>query len=108
MDQTEDGRPGAGGAGTPAQQAGETCSQSTQRPDSLAGWHAQCEWEGAHQYAEGWAAGYAAGWQAVADEVARATGVRPYSAKAVIAWLCRSTDLGVAERELFSQLGRAA
>lgn len=83
--------------------------------------HEQVEWEGQWQYAAGWADGYAAGWQAVADEVARAVGVRPYTAKAVIQWLCRSidldqrkpepysssangTELGVAERELFGRL----
>ena len=80
----EKARPVAGGAGI--QQVGETT------PSVPRGWHEQAEWEGEWQYAAGWAAGYAAGWQAVADEVARATGVKPYTAKAVIAWLCRSID----------------
>ncbi|MEV0431251.1 hypothetical protein [Micromonospora sp. NPDC050495] len=123
MQPTENGRPEAGAIGAPAQQAGETCSQSTRASDIPAAWHEQADWENAHQYAEGWAAGYAAGWQAVADEVVRATGVRPYTAKAVIQWLCRSIDLdkrqrtpeayassengmdlGMAEREMFGRL----
>lgn len=85
MTQTQS-RPAQGGADT---MAGENHNQSTQLPVA---WHEQADWENAHQYAEGWAAGYAAGWQAVADEVRRATGVRPYTSKAVIQWLCRSID----------------
>ena len=62
-------------------------------------WHRQTEWEADAAYAQGYAAGYAAAERDLADEIARAYGVKPYSAKAVIRWLIRSFDL--AEREPF-------
>lgn len=84
------------------------------------GWHLQTEWEAEHAYAEGYAAGFAAAEKALADEITRAVGVKPYDRRDVIRWLIRTTgqarrpepysspangtDLGVAEREMFGRL----
>jgi hypothetical protein len=53
------------------------------------GWHEQADYESGVAYAQGYTDGYAAAEQAIAAEVAAAVGVKPYSAKAVIAWLVR-------------------
>ncbi|MBQ0902677.1 hypothetical protein [Micromonospora sp. U21] len=99
------------------QQVGET---TLSLPPAL---HEQAEWEAAHQYAEGWAAGYAAAERAIAEEITRAIGIKPYDRRDVIRWLIRTigqpatrrpepystpangTELGVAARDV---LGRWA
>lgn len=107
------GRPG--GSGAAVEQVGET---SLTLPPAL---HEQVEWEGQWQYAQGYADGYAAAERAIAEEITRAVGVRPYDRRDVLRWLIRNigdarrpepysspengTDLGLVERDV---LGRAA
>lgn len=113
--------PGAGQAsGGSSEVMSATSSDATRFP--LA-WHDQADWEGQHQYGEGYRDGYAAGWaaaeQAIADEITRAVGVQPYGRRDVIRGLiagigripepyssrANGTGLGVAERDA---IGRAA
>ncbi|MFG3300992.1 hypothetical protein [Micromonospora chersina] len=113
MTQTQS-RPAGNGAA--AEQVGETSSHATHLP---AAWHEQAEWEGSWHYAEGYAAGWAAAEQAIADEITRAIGVKPYDRRDVIRELiggigqvrepysstANGTTLGVAERDA---IGRRA
>ncbi|MFI7426090.1 hypothetical protein ACIBPB_03810 [Micromonospora sp. NPDC049836] len=78
---------------------GAAIQQSDETKLSLPlGWHQQTEWEGQWHFAEGFAAGYAAAEKAIAEEITRAVGVKPYSPRGVIRWLCRCIDLD--KREL--------
>ncbi|MFI7607662.1 hypothetical protein ACIBTV_21320 [Micromonospora sp. NPDC049366] len=77
-----------------AEQVGETGSHSTRLP---AAWHEQAEWEGRHQYAEGYADGYAAAEQAIANEITEALGVKPLEPRKVIRWLV--AGVGIARKE---------
>ncbi|WP_446218802.1 hypothetical protein [Micromonospora sp. IBHARD004] len=114
MTTMENARPGAG-SGTGVKQVGETGSHPTRLPPA---WHEQAEWEGRHQYAEGYADGYAAAERAIAEEITRAIGVKPYDRRDVIRWLIRTigqarpepysspengTTLGVAERDVIGR-----
>ncbi|MDZ5441757.1 hypothetical protein U2F26_03295 [Micromonospora sp. 4G57] len=116
MPQTKNAPAGVA-SGEGIKQVGETSSSV---PPA---WHEQCEWENAASYALGYADGYAAAERAIADEISRAIGVKPYDRRDVIRWLIRTvgqpaprrpepysspengTTLGVAERDV---IGRAA
>ncbi|WP_446218282.1 hypothetical protein [Micromonospora sp. IBHARD004] len=81
------------GNGAAAEQVGETGSHPTRLPPA---WHEQTEWEGRHQYAEGYADGYAAAEQAIANEITTALGVEPMDRHKVIRWLI--AGVGVARK----------
>jgi hypothetical protein len=62
------------------------------------GWHEQCDWEGRWHHAVGYADGYDAALRDIAAEITAATGVKAYSARAVLRWLIRDIKNSSAKR----------
>ncbi|SIN26315.1 hypothetical protein [Micromonospora cremea] len=97
---------------------------TTMKVNAPLAWHLQTEWEVEASYAQGYADGHAAAERAIAEEIIRAVGVKPYDRRDVIRWLVRTIDrpreavqlagqryrpdLGVVERQMFGELGRVA